>query len=61
MTLDTLDTIERNALEMIDNARERLSSDDLTGEQRGELLVDMAELVALTERVNRFRGRLVAA
>lgn len=61
MTLDTLDTIERNALEMLDNARERLSSDDLTGEQRGELLVDMAELVALTERVNRFRGRLVAA
>jgi hypothetical protein len=60
MTLDTLDTIERNALEMLDNAREHLSSDDLTGEQRGELLVDMAELVALTERVNRFRGRLVA-
>ncbi len=61
MTLDTLDTIERNALEMLDNARERLSSDDLTGEQRGELLVDMAELVALTERVNRWREELVAA
>jgi hypothetical protein len=61
MTLDTLDTIERNALKMLDNARERLSSDDLTGEQRGELLVDMAELVALTERVNRWREELVAA